>query len=280
MSSYLTKTAGIFLAACALPKISPFVLDAQLVREAAARPAQYSAAAASAQDSVAASTPSGKLRVSQEVQLTGDSSWVDTGIDVQAGEHVVALATGTLRYADQQTDTAPAGIARGFKDLLRNLPFNEAGRGAVIGRIGDKDTSQPFLIGAKRDLVSPISGRLLEGPHSRPTAERFGSAPPPTMSASKKISATTALPTKLIPTSTSSATMSKKPSPPRSGRGSHSRPAERSDAGGQDRYRRQLPLQRPSPSPETRRICSEAVRESGSPEPILGQPLESQEPLR
>jgi hypothetical protein len=163
MSSFLPKTAGIFLAACALPKISPFVLDAQLVREAAARPAQYSAAAASAQDSVAASTPSGKLRVSQEVQLTGDSSWVDTGIDVQAGEHVVALATGTLRYADQQTDTAPAGIARGFKDLLRNLPFNEAGRGAVIGRIGDKDTSQPFLIGAKRDLVSPISGRLLEG---------------------------------------------------------------------------------------------------------------------
>jgi len=163
MSSLLTKTAGIFLAACALPGISPFVLDAQLVREAAARQAQHSLAAASAQDSTAPSTPSGKLRVTQEVQLTGDSSWVDTGIDVQAGEHVIATATGTLRYADQQTDTAPAGIARGFKDLLRNLPFNEAGRGAVIGRIGDQDASQPFLIGAKRDLVSPISGRLSIG---------------------------------------------------------------------------------------------------------------------
>ena len=82
---------------------------------------------------------------------------------MQPGEHVVASATGTLRYADQQTDTAPAGIVRGFKDLLRNLPFNEAGRGAVIGRIGDEDTSQPFLIGAKRDLVSPLSGRLSIG---------------------------------------------------------------------------------------------------------------------
>ena len=101
--------------------------------------------------------------MSQEVQLTGDSSWLDTGIDVQAGEHVVATATGSLRYADQQTDTAPAGIARGFKDLLRSLPFNEAGRGAVIGRIGEADTSQPFLIGSKRVLVSPISGRLSIG---------------------------------------------------------------------------------------------------------------------
>ena len=133
------------------------------MRESAARQAHHSAAVASTQDSAAASAPSRKLRVSQEVQLTGDSSWVDTGIDLQAGEHVVASATGTLRYADQQTDTTPAGIARGFKDLLRNLPFNEAGRGAVIGRVGDKDTSQPFLIGAKRDLVSPTSGRFSIG---------------------------------------------------------------------------------------------------------------------
>ncbi|HMD06467.1 MAG TPA: LssY C-terminal domain-containing protein [Candidatus Acidoferrum sp.] len=163
MSSLLTKTAVIFLAACALPWLSPFVLDAQLVREAAARQEQRVPAMASAQDSAATSAPSGKPRVTQEVQLTGDSSWVDTGIDVQAGEHVVATATGTLRYADQQTDTAPAGIARGFKDLLRNLPFNGAGRGAVIGRVGDKDTSQPFLIGARRDIVSPIPGRLSIG---------------------------------------------------------------------------------------------------------------------
>jgi hypothetical protein len=68
-----------------------------------------------------------------------------------------------LRYADQQTDTAPTGVARGFKDLLRNLPFNEAGRGAVIGRIGEADISRPFLIGTKRDVVSPISGRLSIG---------------------------------------------------------------------------------------------------------------------
>jgi hypothetical protein len=163
MSSLLVRKAAPFLGVCTLAWISPSPLDAQFVREHAAPPAQHFAARSSAQASQAAAAPSGKLRTSQEVQLTGDSSWVDTGIDVQAGEHVVATATGSLRYADQQTDTTPAGIARGFKDLLRNLPFNEAGRGAVIGRIGDKDTSQPFLIGAKRDLISPLSGRLSIG---------------------------------------------------------------------------------------------------------------------
>lgn len=163
MSSLLVRKAAPFLGVCALAWISPSPLDAQFVREQAAPPAQHFAARSSAQASQAAAAPSGNLRTSQEVQLTGDSSWVDTGIDVQAGEHVVSTATGSLRYADQQTDTTPAGIARGFKDLLRNLPFNEAGRGAVIGRIGDKDTSQPFLIGAKRDLISPLSGRLSIG---------------------------------------------------------------------------------------------------------------------
>jgi hypothetical protein len=162
MSSLLTKKAALFLVVGASVWASPSLLGARLLHENIAPPTHRFAAQPSAQASTAA-TPSGKLRTSQEVQLTGDSSWVDTGIDVQAGEHVVVTATGSLRYVGQQTDTTPAGMARGFKDLLRNLPFNEAGRGAVIGRIGDKDTSQPFLIGAKRDLVSPLSGRLSIG---------------------------------------------------------------------------------------------------------------------
>jgi len=163
MSSLLTKKTVLFLVGGAIAGASPSTLTAQLIREDSVLGAQHFSAQPLAQASTSASTPSGKLRTSQEVQLTGDSSWVDTGIVVQAGEHVVAAATGSLRYADQQTDTIPAGMARGFKDLLRNLPFNEAGRGAVIGRIGDKETSQPFLIGAKRDLVSPLSGHLSIG---------------------------------------------------------------------------------------------------------------------
>ncbi len=107
--------------------------------------------------------PLGKQRLSQEVQITGEQSWSDTGIDVQPGEHIVITATGKLRYADAKEENGPEGITRGFKDLLRILPFNDAGRGALIGRIGDAEISQPFLVGAHRDFVAPVAGRLAIG---------------------------------------------------------------------------------------------------------------------
>ena len=88
---------------------------------------------------------------------------MDTGIDVQPGEHVVITATGKLRYPDAKEDNGPDGLARGFGDLLRILPFNEAGRGALIGRIGDKDVAQPFRVGSHCDALAPIAGRLSLG---------------------------------------------------------------------------------------------------------------------
>jgi hypothetical protein len=133
--------------------------QAQLVQESPA-PAPQASAQTSA-DSLA--IPSGNKRLSQEVQLTGEESWVDTRIDVQAGEHVLIKAQGKLRYADAKAENGPEGLSRGFRDLLRVLPFNDAGRGALIGRIGDKETTQPFLIGPRRDVFAPVSGRLSLG---------------------------------------------------------------------------------------------------------------------
>jgi len=146
--------AGMLLSSAAISH----PLLAQLVRESTASP-QLSPQ----EQSNATQTPPGKKRLSQEVQLTGDESWIDTGVEVQAGEHVLITATGKLRYADAKADNGPDGLARGFKDLLRVLPFNDAGRGALIGRIGDKDIAQPFLIGARRDVLAPVSGRLSVG---------------------------------------------------------------------------------------------------------------------
>ena len=88
---------------------------------------------------------------------------MDTGIDVQAGEHVVITATGTLRYSDAKEENGPDGLTRGFRDLLRILPFNEAGRGALIGRIGDQDVAQPFRVGSHGDVVAPVGGHLALG---------------------------------------------------------------------------------------------------------------------
>jgi hypothetical protein len=140
--------------------LSPLPAQGQFVRENTPPPAQQTA---SQETSAATQVPSGKKRVSQEIQLTGEESWLDSGIDIQAGERVLITATGKLHYADAKQDNGPEGLGRGFKDLLRVLPFNEAGRGALIGRIGDKDTAQPFLIGARRDVVAPVFGRLSLG---------------------------------------------------------------------------------------------------------------------
>jgi hypothetical protein len=152
-------TLGLAFVAAACPH----ALRAQLVRESTALPQQKALPKQDSPDSSAAPTPPGKKRLSQEVQLTGEESWIDTTIEIQASEHVLITATGKLRYADAKDDNGPEGLPRGFKDLLRVLPFNEAGRGALIGRIGDKDTAQPFLIGSRRDVLAPVSGRLSVG---------------------------------------------------------------------------------------------------------------------
>ena len=136
----------------------PYPVHAQLVRSDS-----QTQTAAPATVAPAAQAPSGKRRLSQEVQVTGEQLWTDTGITVQPGEHVVATATGKVHYSDSQDDAGPAGLARGFKDLIRILPYNNAGRGAVIGRVGEAASAQPFLIGAHCDIVSFSGGALSIG---------------------------------------------------------------------------------------------------------------------
>jgi len=47
-------------------------------------------------------------------------------------------------------DNGPDGLTRGFKDLLRILPFNSAGRGAYTVRVGDAEiAAAPFYRGAR-----------------------------------------------------------------------------------------------------------------------------------
>jgi len=115
-------------------------------------------------DSKAASAaPATKQLESKSFTLGGGKVWTDTGITLEPGQRVVFTAMGKLRYSDAKDDNGPEGLTRGFKDLIRILPFNDAGRGALIGRIGDADTAQAFLIGASKEVTSPISGKLSIG---------------------------------------------------------------------------------------------------------------------
>src|SRR6266404_2048042 len=163
MIRFLTLRLALTLGFAPLAVAFPHALRAQLVRENTTPPLQQVPVKQDTQNPASAQAPTGKKRLSQEVQLTGEESWTDTGVDIQAGEHALITATGKLRYADVKEDNGPDGLPRGFKDLLRVLPFNEAGRGALIGRIGDKDIAQPFVIGARRDVLAPVSGRLSVG---------------------------------------------------------------------------------------------------------------------
>jgi hypothetical protein len=154
----------VVLAAGLAATLYPAQLSAQLVRQDPApgtRQATPQQTPSAAPASVPAAT--GKRRLSQEIQLTGDQLWTETGIRVQPGEHVVSTVTGKVHYADAQDDAGPEGLARGFKDLLRILPYHAAGRGAVIGRVGDAATAQPFLIGARCNVISYSGGLLSIG---------------------------------------------------------------------------------------------------------------------
>ena len=94
--------------------------------------------------------------------MPGNQPWTDTGVDLQAGQTVTITATGKLRYLDGNAP-GPEGLGRSWMDLLRALPVNSAGRGALIGRVGSDEAAQPFLVGPKLQTPVRVAGRLYLG---------------------------------------------------------------------------------------------------------------------
>jgi hypothetical protein len=100
-------------------------------------------------------------RISRDVKLSAASIWTTTDIELQPGERAVFTATGTGRCG-QESEFGPAGLPRGFRDLLRVLPV-QSGRGALIGRVGDADVGLPFAIGESGETVARGGGKLALG---------------------------------------------------------------------------------------------------------------------
>jgi dienelactone hydrolase len=98
----------------------------------------------------------------QELDISGAHAWTDTGIDLKAGDTVHISATGSVHF-DGAKENGPDGLARGWLDLVRILPLNDAGRGALLGKIGSSDAARPFLIGPRAQIKAPIDGRLFLG---------------------------------------------------------------------------------------------------------------------
>ena len=88
-----------------------------------------------------------------------DGEWLDTGVVLGAGETANFTATGSFTLSDAR-ETGPDGLARGWKDLLRQFPLNQAPVGALIGRVSDMGASVPFSIGANGNVTMPTNGTL------------------------------------------------------------------------------------------------------------------------
>jgi hypothetical protein len=115
---------------------------------------------------------SGDSNKSYEIDVPAKSEWVDTKIDLHGGAKLRFNATGKITYpADDSYEGksrtlgtfGPDGLPRGFADLLHQYAVNNAGHGALIGRIGSDSYAQAFLVGASKEYAVPVAGRLLLG---------------------------------------------------------------------------------------------------------------------
>ena len=122
--------------------------------------------AVSAQAAVAQASPAGVT--SYQIDVDAAKQWVDTRIDLRAGEKLRLTATGTITYpADKKHPDGrtfgPDGLPRGFEDLIHEYAVSNAGHGSLVGRLGDDDVAQPFAVGASTDYEAPVAGRLFLG---------------------------------------------------------------------------------------------------------------------
>jgi hypothetical protein len=141
----------------------PLFLAAAIVCVAAPARAQTQAAQTEQAGSNSANAKSSELDISASKQ------WIDTNIDLRAGEKLHIAATGTITYPAGESSKSkaqsfgPDGLARGWSDLIHQYAVTDAGHGALIGRLGSGDAAQPFLVGAAKDYEAPVAGRLFLG---------------------------------------------------------------------------------------------------------------------
>jgi hypothetical protein len=118
-------------------------------------------------------TPTAKnAGASSRVTVDASTPWVDTNIDLNPGEKLQFTASGEITYPQegktQERKFGPEGLPRSFSDVIHQYPVSDGGHGALIGRLGPADSGQPFLVGAGKEFVAPVAGRLFLGINQSP----------------------------------------------------------------------------------------------------------------
>jgi hypothetical protein len=106
-----------------------------------------------------------------EIDVAATTKWIDTNVNVRGGARLRFTATGEITYPPDNSYAGksrtsgtfgPAGLARGWADMIHQYAVNDAGHGALIGRIGS-EYGQAFLIGERKEYAVPVAGRLYLG---------------------------------------------------------------------------------------------------------------------
>ncbi len=151
---------------CAAFLCAPRVLAQTAASTAAQSSTQAPASIAPAPAQTAAPASDAK---SYEFDLAATKQWVDTGLDLRAGEKLHVTATGSITYPAGNSSKSkprtfgPDGLTRGWADLIHQYAVSDAGHGALIGRLGSGDAAQPLLLGADKQYEAPVAGRLFIG---------------------------------------------------------------------------------------------------------------------
>ncbi|MGB7437987.1 MAG: LssY C-terminal domain-containing protein [Candidatus Acidiferrum sp.] len=109
---------------------------------------------------------------SYEITVPATQEWVDTKIDLRGGAKLRFTATGQITYPPDDSYAGksrthgtfgPNGLQRGWADLIHQYAVQNAGHGALIGRVGSDQYGQAFLIGESKEYDVPVAGRLWVG---------------------------------------------------------------------------------------------------------------------
>ena len=126
----------------------------------ASAPASAPASATSGTGTTTTTTTQRSLR--KDLEIPANQEWMDTGVDLEEGDVIRILAEGTINYTTSKT-CGPGGGERDWADLIRKLPVNDQGRGALIGKMGTGGAVLAFFVGERADFTVERKGRLFLG---------------------------------------------------------------------------------------------------------------------
>src|SRR6266852_4341174 len=105
---------------------------------------------------------------SRSVQVTLDSNWIDSGVDLRRGERVQISASGVITAG--RVRITPSGL----RSTDPTAPLPRAAEGELIGAIGDDPRAPILELGSAREFTADRDGRLYLTPNRGSFADARG----------------------------------------------------------------------------------------------------------